>query len=330
MTTPPVEPVAAPAPISEPRARAFPWFRAALGVAGLVALVVLVRHAGARAVLDALRGALGWLPVLSALELVRIVCEATASALAFGPLATRIPRATLLRAHVLGHTLGGVAPAPSVVNETIKATLLAPYVGGAAATSVAFVNQAATLIAVGLFSIPCGAAILAMRGPSIWLWACAVHAVALVGCGVGLQAVTRHGAAGRWLVSKIPRLAPRAAAFRAHVRGTGLLAGGPTGALLAGRVFQVLQYAVAARAVGIDAGFLRAMAAEGVSLVSAAVGVLVPAGLGATDGAFTLAADMLGTTAARATSLALLMRCTQLVGVLAGATVALLGARRRT
>jgi uncharacterized membrane protein YbhN (UPF0104 family) len=84
---------------------------------------------------------------------------------------------------------------------------------------------------------------------------------------------------------------------------------------------QLLQYAVAARAIGIDAGLLRALAAEGVNLVASAVGVLVPGGLGTTDGAFTLAADILGTTAARATSLALLIRCMQLVWLLIGSVV---------
>jgi hypothetical protein len=301
----------------------------ALGVAGLVLLVAIVRHVGARVVLDTLRPALAWLPLLCGVELVRIGCETACSYLAFGSLASRIPRPTLFRATLVGYSLGNLAPAPRVVSETIKATMVAPFVGAAAATSVGFINQAATLIAVGLFSVPCGVAILALGGASAWFWGAVVHAVVLVACGVALQAATRADAPGRWLARKIPALGPRAAAFREHASETGLFALGPTGALIASRCLQAIQYFIAARAVGIDAGIVHAMAAQGVSLLASAVGVLIPGGLGTTDGAFTLAAGMLETTVVRATSLALLIRCMQLVWLLIGSVVALLGPRAR-
>ena len=304
-------------------------FRIGLAVVGLIAVAAIVHHVGARAILDTLRPALLWLPVLCALELVRMACETLASHVAFGSVAPRIPRATLFRAHVVGISLGALAPAPRVVNEGIKVGLLAPHVGAAAATSVGFINQAATLISVGLFSIPCGLAILALGGASVWFWASLVHALVLVTTGLALQAVTRADAPGRWLVGRFPQLAARAAAFRDHASETGLWALGPVAAMMLGRCVQVVQYGVAARAVGIDAGVLRAMAATGVNLLAAAVGVLVPGGLGATDGAFTLAADMLSTSVARATSLALLMRCMAMVWVGLGAGVAVLGARGR-
>ena len=301
------------------------WFRLALAALGLVLLVAIVRHVGADAILEVLRPAVWWLPALCALELVRMACETLASRLAFGSLARRIPIGTLFRAHVIGQSLGSLAPAPRVVNETIKAGLLAPFVGGAAATSVGFINQAATLIAVGLSSIPCGLAILALGGASTWFWACVVHTVVLVASGLALQAVTRADAPGRWLAKKFPSLATRAEAFRDHASETGLWAAGPTSAMMLGRAFQTLQYGLAARAVGIDATVLRALAAQGVGLVASAVGVFVPAGLGTTDGAFTLAAAMLATTIARATSLGLLMRCMQILWVPIGSIVALVG-----
>jgi hypothetical protein len=306
------------------------WIRVALGAIGLGVLVVIVRHIGVGVLVEVLRPALAWLPLICALEVLRIASETGSSYAALGPLARKIPLLTLFRAHLLGHGIGNLAPAPRVVNETIKATLVAPYVGGPAATSVGFINQAATLIAVGLFSLPCGAAIYALGGASPWFWAAIVHCVALVGCGVGLQAVTRGGAVGRWLARKIPRLEGRAERFREHALYTGLFARGPTAGLLGSRVVQTLQYGLAARAVGIDADFLRAMAAEGVQLVASAVGVLVPAGVGAQDGAFTLAATMLGTTVARATSLALLMRANQLAWLLVASVVALAMRARKT
>ena len=292
------------------------WIRVALGVVGLAVLAVIVQRIGAGLILQTLRPALRWLPLIGVLEVLRIVAETASSWMALGALAPRIPRATLLRAHLLGHGIGNLAPAPRVVNETIKATLVAPFVGGPAAAAVGFINQAATLIAVGLFSLPCGVAIFALEGPSLWFLASMIHCVVLVACGVGMQALSRADGPGRWLASKIPRLARRSASFREHALQTGLWAPGPTAGLVASRCVQTLQYGIAAYAVGVDVGVLRALGAEGVQLVASAVGVMVPGGIGAQDGAFTLAASMLGTSVARATSLALLMRCNQLLWLL--------------
>jgi hypothetical protein len=289
--------------------------RIALGLVGIGAVVLLVRHVGVHAVMDALAGSLAWLPALCALEFLRIVCETAATYFAFGKLASHIPRGTLLHAHVLGHSIGAVAPAPSVVNETIKATLLVPFVGAGPATSVAFINQSATLMSVGFVSIPCGIAIYLLGGASIWFWACMVHGVVLSGCGVGLQAITRSETLRRLHARIFPKRAHRMVAFRAHATEGGLFASRTTGALIAGRVVLIFQLGVAAYAVGIHANLLRAMAVEGVYLLAATVGVLIPAGLGTTDGALTLASHLLDTAAARATSLALLVRCVQIVWV---------------
>ncbi|MBX3185572.1 MAG: flippase-like domain-containing protein [Labilithrix sp.] len=311
---------------------ALPWFRAALGVAGLVLLAAIVRSVGVDLVVATLRPALPWVVVLAAVELLRIGCAATASYLAFGRIARRIPKATLFRAHLVGHSISAVAPAPTVFNETIKATLITPYTGAGPAAAVGFTNQAATLMSNGLISIPCGVAFLVLKGPSIWFWACAVHAVVLMGSGLALQAATRADAPGRWLVRRFPSVEERARAFRDHARGIALGARGPTLMLLVFRSLQIVQYAIAGHAVGMNVDFVRVVATEGVHLVAAAVGVLVPGGFGTTEGAFTLAADVLDTTVARATALALLMRCMQLVWVAVGSTIALVtrGEARRS
>ncbi len=304
------------------------WIRVALGFIGLVVLGAIVRGIGVGILIETLRPAMRWLPLVCGLEILRIVFETASSWSALGSLAPRIPVATLFRAHLLGHGIGNLAPAPRAVNETIKATLVAPFVGAAAATSVGFINQAATLIAVGLLTLPCGAAIFVLTGPSPWFWASMVHAVVVGASGVGLQIVTRARGPGRWMARRFPSLGARATAFREHALETGLWAPGPVAGLLLSRGVQTLQYAIAARALGIDIGFLRALAAEGVQLVAAAVGVFVPGGVGTQDGAFTLAATLLGTTVARATSLALLIRCDQLVWLFIASAVALLGRGR--
>jgi len=305
------------------------WLRAGLGVAGLCGLVFLVSTAGAAAVYAAMREAIVWLPLLIALELGRIVCESLACYLAFGPLAHRIPRATLFRANLIGLAMSHFAPAPRLVNETVKASLIAPYSGVPAAAAVGFTLQAATLVSVGLFSLPCALAIYVLDGASVWFWAVLIHCVVLVTTGIVLRAATRADGPGRWLAKKFPRISPGTASFSEHARTVSLWAPGPTAALTGNRLFQVLELAVAAHAVGIDAGVAHAFAVQGVNLVASAVGVLVPGGLGTTDGAFALSAEMLGTTIDRATSLALLIRCNQLVWLLIGSVTLFVGRTRR-
>jgi hypothetical protein len=301
--------------------------RLLFGVLGLCALGFIVWRTGASAIVQALAPALVYLPALAALELLRAVAESCATYLELGTKGRAVPRPTLLRAHIIGASLSALAPAPRVVNESIKATFFVPYVGGPAATSVGFINQAATLSGVGLFSVPCALAVFITSGASVWFWAIAVHAVVLVASGLALRGATRASGVGRVLVHWFPRFAERTSAFQQHAAQGSMWSAGPTLALVVGRLLQMIQYGIAARAVGIDAGMLQALAAEGVALVAGTVGVLVPGGVGTTDGAFTMAAGMLGTTAVRATSLSLLMRCMQVVWLLVGSLLALLPAR---
>ncbi|MFO0549878.1 MAG: lysylphosphatidylglycerol synthase transmembrane domain-containing protein [Polyangiaceae bacterium] len=299
------------------------WLRIALGVVGLGVLVGLVRSVGYRVVLTTIASAARWIPVLFALELARIGCETVGARLALGSVGSRVPWRTLFRANLIGQSIANFAPAPRVVNETIKATIVAPYVGLPAATSVGFTIQAATLVSVGLFTLPCALAIYLRVGVSVWFWAALIHTVVLVATGLALRATTRAHGPGRWLAKKLPRFAAGASSFSEHAREVPLLAVGPTLALTGNRAFQSVQLGVAAAAVGIQAGALEALAAQGVNLVAAAVFVLVPGGLGTTDGAFSLGRDLMGATLAQATSMALLLRCSQIVTLLVGSVAAL-------
>ncbi|MCC6523247.1 MAG: flippase-like domain-containing protein [Polyangiaceae bacterium] len=325
--------LAPPAPARSPARRGLArgtWVRLALGVLGLAATALVVAGVGAELVWRTLEPALPWVPVLCLLELGRIACETVAAHRAFGARARDIPLRTLFRANLVGLSLGALAPAPRVVNETIKATMLAPHVGVPVATSAGLAMQAATLVSVGLFSIPCGVAILALGGASVWFWAALLHAVVLVGSGLALRLAMRARGPARSVARRFPRLAPGIAELSGHARLGSAWLVGPTLALVASRLFQVGQLAIGACALGASAGFAEAFAAEGVNLVALAVGVLVPGGFGATDGAFTLAAELLGTDAARATSLALLLRSMQLVWLLVASLVLFVDARRRS
>jgi hypothetical protein len=94
--------------------------------------------------------------------------------------------------------------------------------------------------------------------------------------------------------------------------------------MCAGRVVQIAQYGVLAYAVGVDVTPTRALLAQGVYFVSIAVGVLVPGQIGVNEGAFTLWANPLGTTAASAVGLSLLNRIVTAFWVLVGSLTPLL------
>ena len=64
--------------------------------------------------------------------------------------------------------------------------------------------------------------------------------------------------------------------------------------------------------------------AQGLNLVALAVGALVPGQLGVSDGAFALSAKTLGTTTAKAMSIALLAHAMQVLFVLVGSLLPLL------
>lgn len=302
--------------------------RIGFGVAGLVGLGILVATVGPQIIWETLRPAMAWVPLIGALELGRIASEALATWVALGDERRKIPKLALFRATLVGHAIANFAPAPRVVNETIKGTVVAPHVGVAAATSAGITMQAATLSCVGLFSIPCGLAILSLGGASVWFYASMIHAASMIASGLAIRAVARAKRAGKWLAKKFPKLGSTPADVAAHNARSSVWGFGPTFALMGNRTTQVLQLYFAARAVGIDTNVVRALAAQGVNLVSAAVGVMVPGGLGAMDTAFTLAAELLGTTVVKATAMALLMRCIQLIWLFIGSIFVMIEKRR--
>lgn len=304
------------------------WVRIGFGVAGLIGLGILVATVGPRVIWETLEPAMGWVPLIGFLELGRIGSEAFATWIALGEERKKIPIPSLFRATLVGHAIANFAPAPRVVNETIKGTVVAPHVGIAAATSAGISMQAATLSCVGLMSIPCGLAILSLGGASVWFYASMIHATTMIASGLAIRAVARAKGPGRWLAKKFPKMGSTPADVAAHNARSSVFGFGPTFALMGNRITQVLQLFLAAKAVGIDTNVLRALAAQGVNLVAAAVGVLVPGGLGTSDGAFSLAAELLGGTVVKVTAMALLIRCIQLIWLFIGSVFVMIERRR--
>ena len=297
--------------------------RIAIALAGLALLATVVREVGLDHVLPLLSGAAPWLPLALVLELGRIACDAWSTRLVLGERGRSIPTTTLFLAQLAGHGVMNVFPAGRSSSEAVKATLLHPWIGAAPAIAMATANQANTLISSALFSLACLGAALLVSSEAMLGWAIFAHFAVLFVSGVALRVAATDRRVEFFLLRRFPRIAARAVNFHAASRDTPVIAWGPVIAMGAGRAVQTVEYAVLAYAVGVPVGPLGALTVQGVNLVGAAVGVMIPGQLGSSELVFALAAEALGTDAARATSIALLAHALGLVAVGAGLVILL-------
>ena len=124
-------------------------------------------------------------------------------------LGRRVPWSAMARGHLVGAALGAVLPAGRVVNEAVKASAMAPHVGGAAATAMVASNQAWMLIAGGLWSGVCAVAALVLTGPSLVSLALGVHLAGACLLGAGMRAAAGSRRVGGWVGRRIRRLGDR-------------------------------------------------------------------------------------------------------------------------
>lgn len=265
-------------------------------VLGVALLAVLVQRAGAEELGRLMSRAAPWLPLVLLLEVARLSLDAVATRMAYGSRAREVPWPCMLRAQLIGTAVASVAPAGRASGEATKAALLSRYTGGATALAAAATSQAASLVSSGLVCLG-GAVAASVRTGASWLTlVLGVHALVLLLLGGGMHAGL-HGRA-------LPPARPLVATFLA-------------------RTLQAVQYGTLALAVGIDTTVVEALIAQGLHLVSLAVGALVPGEFGVREGAFALSAGAFGTTPARAMSVALLAHGTQGVFVLLGSLLPL-------
>lgn len=260
-------------------------------VLGVALLAMLVQHAGPEELGRLLSHAAPWLPLVLLLEVARLSLDAVATWVAYGHRAREVPWRSMLRAQLISTAVSSVSPTGRASGEAAKAALLGQYTGGATAMAAAATSQAASLVSSALVCLPCAFAAYLRTGVSWLTLVLAVHALVLLLVGLSMHT----GPYGRaWPPAR------------------------PLMATLLGRTLQVVQYGILAMAVGIDTSVVEALIAQGLHLVSLAVGALVPGQFGVRDGAFALSAGAFGTTPARAMSIALLAHGTRGLFVLIG------------
>jgi hypothetical protein len=169
--------------------------------------------------------------------------------------------------------------------------------------------------------VPCALAAAVLAPGSPLTWALAVFAAGSVAFTAAFQIALRRGALGGSLLRRITGTEEAPAAFR---EALGRMPAVPLGATLAAvgsRALFAVELAVLLHAAGGSA--LRAPLALGVSLVGGALGDLVPGQLGASDGAFALAAPLLGTSRADGVALAMTLHLLQIGWAVLGGSLPL-------
>ena len=281
------------------------FLRIALAVLGVALALVVPARIGFATVIASVRPALAVLPFCVGCEMLRVLLEALATRLALG---RPVPHGPMLIAHLGSYAAGTVFPAPRPAAEAVKTTVLGDYVGVAESASAGATMQAATFFAVGSTCVLAGITTL---GTSL-SWALFVNAALLFGLGIVLRVVMRSKRAAAALQRRWPKRADTIERLHAVARTGHVLALGPTAFLLLSLFVRVLEQYFITRSMGGAPSVAGAIAAEGVRLIGASVGVLVPGQLGVREAIFAMSAEGLGTTAATATAIALFTHVVEL------------------
>jgi hypothetical protein len=295
--------------------------RAGLALFGLLVIGVLVRRIGVEEVSAALARTAPVLPIAFALDAMRIACDAWSTRLLLGERGRAIPWLVLFGGHVAGHGVMNVFPAGRSASEATKAALFHPYLGAAEAVAMGASNQANTLFSSAVFSLACaGAAAIAMPDVTL-VGAIVIHFMVLFVAGAGMRLAATNRTVESFFANRFPRTGAHLTRFAERSRETPIVAWGPVGAMLLGRVAQTMEYGLLAHAVGIPAGPLEALAVQGVNFIAAAVGVLMPGQLGSSEAVFAFAADALHTDEASAMTIALAAHLCALAWAVVGLVV---------
>jgi hypothetical protein len=297
--------------------------RIAVALCGAAAVALILRGLGWSEVYDKISHAAGYLPIVLALDGTVLACSMLALRSLYGAAGPDVPVSQLVRAGLVGFAVNGLLPAGRAVAEVTRASLLSRWVGSGTAAAAAARMQAVVLVAHGTMSVAATiAAVLAVG----WTWlplAIGLQAILTLAIGVFLLAMATRVHIGAWLGRRVSRARVFGSELDAALARAPAI---PTGAIaweLAGRCVEVVQKAVLIACIGGVVGVSPALCVEGLHLVGAAIGDLVPAQLGVQEGNFTLASAALGLPAGGAVVIALLAHVSQLAWVLVGTIVPL-------
>jgi len=297
--------------------------RIAAAICGLGAVVFILRNIGWHTVGHAIHECAAYFPAVLALEIMILACSTLSLRALYGDAATRVPPRQYVRAALVGYAIQGLFPAGRAAAEAARATMLAKWVGAGRAGAAAARMQAVVLLANAVISVPAAVATALLGAPSWLPIAIAANAAFTAALGVTVLLLGRHVRVGTWLGKRIKRVRSFGADVDAVLEREPIVPMRAIGWEVAGRCVQVVQHGLLLYCISGVFGLGPSLSAEGIHLVGAAIGDLIPAQIGAIEGNFTLAASALSLSAASAVSIALIVHLAQLTWVIVGLVVPL-------
>ncbi len=250
------------------------------------------------------------MPAVLLLELGILACDMTAARTLLGDAIRNVAPATWLRSAAIAYASTVILPAGRAAGEAMRAATLTPSVGVGRATATCSRLQACVLVSNAGISFVIAAVVFAGGANGVLALALLGNAVACTLLAVLVFVAARSKRVAQWLKKRFKKLAQmtetegQSSGAAADVRGIGLS--------FVGRLFECTQYGVVLHAIGGKATVASALTAQGIHLVGASVGDLVPNQMGVTEGAYRLFTSALDVTVAQALSIALVVRLVQL------------------
>jgi hypothetical protein len=294
------------------RQRLASFGRIALLVGGLCFVGFLLWRTGPEKVAALLVGAAWLFPVIVLCEAGLAVCDAMAVRTLYREHARRAPVITWVRACTMAYAFMVLLPAGRAAGEVARASILGKHTGLARAVAASVGFQASNLYAVGVVSAIAGMLSLAFGGDETRMLTMALfgNVVVTSAFATGLMLTLRSKRAASFVARRLP-------ARTETVDDVAIVLAKPLpiprGAAwcTAGRFIQLLQHVVFIAAVGGGLSFVRGSFAQGVELVGATLGDMIPNQMGAVEGANTIFAHAMGLTTEQALSIPLLFRLSQ-------------------
>jgi hypothetical protein len=308
--------------VTRPQRLLVTLFRVVPPLAGAAVIGWLIRAAGTREVLAVLARSIAWLPAVAALEGARIASELMSTRALLGAERNRVGLACLARAQLVANALCTVLPAGRAASEAAKASLLARDISGARAAVVAVESQTLSLVANAVTSIVVLGAVCVAGLATKLAWALSVNALLCAGLAAAVALAVRSDAF-RGRLAGWPRIAEPVKRFCAVLKHRPLTPLVPLAWCFAARAAQIALWATLLCAVGAKLHPTTPFIAQGLSMVAATAGDLVPAQIGAHDGVFAFASSDLGISLAAALTAATLFHCVQLAWAAVGALAAM-------
>ncbi len=297
---------------------------AAFGLAGVGAMTAMVIKVGPAVLFGALQRCATFLPLLAAIEIVRLGLEVVATRALSPRVKKDVPIATLVRAVIVGFAVSAVMPAGRVSAEATKAAMTARYLGGPRAAAIAAANQCLALFSGAAIAVVCAFVAWIELGPTGVAWGCLVSAIMTTLAYAGVQFATRARSISGFLGRRFAKIRAATASFQDALAELPILHPGAAAIWFFARVLQTLEFGILVFAVGGGFRFASAFIAEGIAVAGGAAGDFIPGQLGATDGAFALSASSLHVSVADAIAIAIVAHFLQLAGAAACALAPLL------